>query len=1336
MTKQQGRSSERRRHALWLTGGLLLVAGLLCAADWEADRQERLRLDAFHSRISDLAMISETIIDEQLHRFDDVLLVLRSVYATDPERFIESIALLRNGPLADRGILVVRLDRNGYLAYTDATTAQPGLYLGDRPYFRYFADGGHDRFYVEEPVFGRATQRYSVPLARPIYDRKGAFLGVLALSVRQDSLASFGPRLQLSGDTTVTLVTHSGAVAGRSRDLARVQGKTVPPEMLAAMLKGTDGVFSSRVIPEGDEQVVAYRHLHGIDTPLIVYVGVAPGTVLREVSLQRAVLMWGAVAISAVIMVLIVVYLRGRRTTAQLVDTLRAGKTLEYATLTRTSLDGFYITDVSARFLDCNDTLCAMLGHQREELLRMSVADVEASESRGEVAAHIRTVSGTGCARFSSRWRRKDGTVIDVEISAQYLAEEGGRLFTFVRDVTEHKRTGELLQATLRRLELALQTAKAGTWDWDVGGGRIAWSPEMFSLFGLEPRTATVSFEAWRGALHPEDRETAESRIEQALKLRTSLDSDYRVVLPGGTVRWINAVGRGVYDDQGRATHMIGMCQDITARKQAAEALIRSERILAETERIGKVGGWEMDIDTGNQVWTAEVYRIHEVDPTFEPTAGNGLGFYVPASRPIIEGAIRRAVEQGEPFDLELEIITAKSNRRFVHAIGRADLQHRRIFGFFQDITERKNAELQVRYSANLLANVSEAIVAIDRNFNVTYWNAAAERMYGWAAAEVLGKPFLAFIQPRYPGASRKAVTRTISQAGYWKGDLLHNRRDGTLFPVQVTISAVKAADGQVIGHVAINSDITESLLDQVERARLEDQLRQSQKVEAIGRLAGGVAHDFNNMTAIVLGYGDLLLGRLGPEDPSRKWAEQIVEAGRRSATLTRQLLAFSRRQVLLPVVLDLNGLLRNLESMLGRLIGEHIVLRFDLAGDLGRVTVDPGQIEQVVLNLAINARDAMPRGGNLVIETANVELDETYAKDHAETVPGDYVMLALTDTGCGMDKVHLARLFEPFFTTKEMGKGTGLGLATSYGIVKQSGGYIWAYSEPGRGTTFKIYLPRTDAQPAAPAADAGEEAPRGRGERILLVEDEASLREMWAIVLSRLGYRVSTAGSGPGALALIMETGPRPDLVITDVIMPCMSGAEMVQRFRKNWPDLKALFMSGYPDEAITSHGVLGPGISFLQKPFSERALARKVREVLGVNTAVAPPGRRVLMIDDDGQYRELVRLFCTKRGHAFAGVDSAAAALAALAGNAFDVLLVDMNIPGTGGEQVLREIRAAGHAAPAIVLTGDVSSADMEVLRPLGVLQALEKSSSSAPLLQAIEAAALTGDGPLREA
>jgi PAS domain S-box-containing protein len=383
------------------------------------------------------------------------------------------------------------------------------------------------------------------------------------------------------------------------------------------------------------------------------------------------------------------------------------------------------------------------------------------------------------------------------------------------------------------------------------------------------------------------------------------------------------------------------------------------------------------------------------------------------------------------------------------------------------------------------------------------------------------------------------------------------------------------------------------------QRRGLEEQLRQSQKIEAIGRLAGGIAHDFNNVLTAILGYSQILLSDMGADDPRREDMQEIERAAERAAALTRQLLAFSRRQVLQPQILNLNELVGNLDNFIRRLIGEDIDLRTRLAPDLWMVSADAGQIEQVVMNLAVNSRDAMPAGGKLTIETANVPLDQEYARHHIAIVPGDYVMVAVSDTGMGMDEETRNRLFEPFFTTKGPGKGTGLGLSTVYGIVKQSGGNIWVYSEPGRGSTFKIYFPRSSGTAVESGAKVKPTTTRGT-ETVLLTEDEDGVRQLASKVLRGLGYVVLEARSGREAVSVTEAFTGNIHLLLTDVVMPEFSGSELAQRIGVMRPGIKVLYMSGYTNEAIIHHGVLASNIAYLQKPFTPDVLARKVREVL----------------------------------------------------------------------------------------------------------------------------------------
>jgi signal transduction histidine kinase len=422
--------------------------------------------------------------------------------------------------------------------------------------------------------------------------------------------------------------------------------------------------------------------------------------------------------------------------------------------------------------------------------------------------------------------------------------------------------------------------------------------------------------------------------------------------------------------------------------------------------------------------------------------------------------------------------------------------------------------------------------------------------------------------------------------------ELEHVRKDGRRVLVEMHVSRAMK-NGVPVGRLAVARDITE-------RRSLEDQLRQAQKMEGIGRLAGGIAHDFNNLLTAIGGRCYLVLDQLAPDHPLRHDLEIVQDAAERAARLTHQLLAFSRKQVLEPRVLDLTATVADIEPLLQRLIGEDIEVTMTLGSALGSVKVDPGQIEQLIINLAVNARDAMPQGGRLTLLTANVSLDEAYARLHAGVEPGRYVMLVVNDTGHGMDATTQARIFEPFFTTKEEGKGTGLGLATVYGIVKQSNGHIAVESAPGQGATFKIYLPIVDALPTTDAPVKGSGAtPRG-SETVLLVEDDEALRSLAREILQVQGYTVLEAGVPGDAMRIAAGHQTPIHLLVTDVVMPQMNGKQLADRLRSGRPELKVLFMSGYTDSAIVEHGVLEPGIQFLHKPFTPAGLGAKVREAL----------------------------------------------------------------------------------------------------------------------------------------
>src|SRR5579871_587027 len=494
-----------------------------------------------------------------------------------------------------------------------------------------------------------------------------------------------------------------------------------------------------------------------------------------------------------------------------------------------------------------------------------------------------------------------------------------------------------------------------------------------------------------------------------------------------------------------------------------------------------------------------------------------------------------------------------------------------------------------------LLESASQAIISIDRTGRIVLSNRRAEEMFGYTREELLG----AGIEILLP-ESRRSSHRQEREAYFHRPrvrpmgiglDLSGRRKDGSEFPVEVSLSNIETERG--VFAIAFVSDISQ-------RKALEEQLLQAQKMEAVGRLAGGVAHDFNNMLTVISGYNRMILEELPQLDPLRGYAEEVLKAADRAGALTNQLLAFSRRQIIQPRVMNMNAVVGQTEKMLHRLLGEDIQLVFDLPADVGNIRADPNQIVQAIVNLAVNARDAMPTGGRIAVETANAHLDETYARTHLGVQPGEFVMVAVSDTGHGMDAATRQHIFEPFFTTKQQGRGTGLGLATVYGMVKQAGGDIWVYSEPGKGTTFKLYFPRVQEPVAENGGGPGESRTSG-GEVVLVVEDENAVRELSVKMLKQLGYVVLAAASGGEALEISKSYPNRISALLTDVVMPQMSGRQVADALLLARPDMKVLYLSGYTESTVIHHGVLDSAVDFLAKPFSREALGKKLRTILG---------------------------------------------------------------------------------------------------------------------------------------
>jgi PAS domain S-box-containing protein len=521
-----------------------------------------------------------------------------------------------------------------------------------------------------------------------------------------------------------------------------------------------------------------------------------------------------------------------------------------------------------------------------------------------------------------------------------------------------------------------------------------------------------------------------------------------------------------------------------------------------------------------------------------------------------------------------------------------------------KDVTERSEAEQTRALLAAIVESSNDAIVSERLDGTITSWNGAAQRLFGYSAEEALGKPVTMVVPPDRLEESKKLLERVAAGERVDHYETIRRRKDGSEVPVAISLAPITDASGKVVGASKTTRDLTAQRKAAEALHETEEQLRHAQKMEAVGRLAGGIAHDFNNLLSVILSYSSIIAEELRPGDPLRGDVEEIGKAGTRAADLTRQLLMFSRQEVVEPKVLDLNEVLTDMERMLRRLLGEDVDLVYLRGPALGRVRADPSHLDQVIVNLAVNARDAMPRGGKLTIETDNVVLNETFAREHLGITPGPYVMFAMTDTGTGMDKATLARIFEPFFTTKEKGKGTGLGLSTVFGIVQQCKGSIWVYSEVGTGTSFRVYLPMVDAAPDDIVASPAPSTLDGT-ETILLVEDEDQIRAVARGILRRHGYNVIEACNGGEAL-LHCESYPGTiHLLLTDIVMPQMSGPTLAERLLAIRPGVKVLCMSGYTDDALVRHGAMDAAIAYLQKPFTPEKLTRKVRMVLDAETA-----------------------------------------------------------------------------------------------------------------------------------
>lgn len=753
----------------------------------------------------------------------------------------------------------------------------------------------------------------------------------------------------------------------------------------------------------------------------------------------------------------------------QVENTLRKHEQ-KYRDLFDYATDAIFILDLEGNFIDVNKTAYTRLGYTKQEMLSLHISRLDPPEFAARVPERLAQIAQHGKAVFESAHVKKDGSVMPVEVNSRLLDYEGKKVyFSVIRDITERKRAEEALRKSEERLRLAVYGGSVGIWEWDVATNKLDWNDQLKEIFGLPVSTSGLTLEKFMSAIYPDDLAVTEHSFRMALEHHTEFKHEYRIIWPDGSLHWIVAIGRGIYDPGGLPLRMLGCALDITGSKQAE---LKYKTIL----------------DTAMDC------------------------FY------IIDA------QQGNILEV---------NDAYCSLIGYSRTELLKMS--LRDIEASENPE-----------QIAEHMQFIMKN-----------------------------------GADR-FETR-------------HRAKDGIIHDMETSVNYMREANQFFV----FMHDITGRNQAEEEKETLQAQLLQAQKMEAIGHLAGGVAHDFNNALTAIIGFAYILRNRLKEDGQLAQNAEQIISVSNRAALTVSSLLAFSRKQVMQMKSVNINNIVSGMIEILDRIIGEDIYLRVNTAVHDLIVNVDTNQIEQVIMNLTTNARDAMPGGGTLTVTTEEIEIDEHYIHMHLEGEAGKYAVLSVTDTGMGMDEKTRENIFDPFFTTKEVGKGTGLGLAMIYGTIKQHNGVINVYSEPGRGTNFKIYLPM--AGPGVKAIEEKEAGPAPSGtETVLLVEDDENVRIVTRALLEEYGYSVIEAADGKRAVELFRENRDRVHLVITDIIMPGQSGKDLHNELMMIAADIKVIYVSGYPADVLAKKGFIDSDVNFISKPVNPEVLLQKIREVL----------------------------------------------------------------------------------------------------------------------------------------
>ncbi len=861
--------------------------------------------------------------------------------------------------------------------------------------------------------------------------------------------------------------------------------------------------------------------------------------------------------------------------------------------------DAVFAKDLEGRYLLFNEAAARFVGCAAADVLGKRDAEVFDAKDAETILQSDRSVIASGEPLVREEvLQGVDGERIFLASKAPLRNRSGETigLLGISRDITDRKKAEEQLAEQEAMLEEAVEIARIGYWNRDAINGRLTWSRRLYSMFGVDSESFEHSFDSLLELIHPEDRERVRARVTEAEKHGEVFDHTYRVPV-NGKVHVIHEVGRATLGDQGELLSISGTAQDITREWNREQALRQSEARFRAFMDNSPATAWMTDVD-GRMLYASEAYKRAFKLPHQNLEGKTVFDLFPQELADLYLANIRAVASSGSTVKASEAAIAADGSMRelLVYKFPVPGLESRtHIGGIAIDVTDWRKAESELHLRDRAIQSLQQGVLIIDpskEGHPIIYASPGFERITGYSQEECIGKSCRFLQGPESDLKAVQQIEEAVKEGQSYSVEILNYRKDGSTFWNDLSVSPVRDSQEKITHFVC-------GLIDVTQRRRLEEQVRQAQKMEAVGQLAGGIAHDFNNLLTIINGYCDFVLEELADDHPCRSDLTAIRTAGERSAELTRQLLAYGRRQVLNPRVLDLNDVVAEVGTLVKRIIGEDVSFELRPPEDVWQVKADRGQIEQVILNLIVNARDAMPDGGRITVRVFNRDLHDRADEINPDANRKKYVCVAVEDTGDGMSQELQSRIFEPFFTTKTRDKGSGLGLSVVQGIIRQSEGYLTVDSALGMGTTMEVCLPAFDSIMEQPAATNGNGASGGY-ETILLVEDEPGLRSLTRRMLESRGYLVLEAATGHEAIEYVEAEETEIDLLIADVVMPEMGGPAVAQQIRQRNPDVRVLFISGYADDKSLREDVSRNDADFLPKPYTTREIGLKVREIL----------------------------------------------------------------------------------------------------------------------------------------